>query len=332
MITTRRSFVFSIAVYAALISTRAAGQKPNRLPRVALVFGGAPLSEMSGDDPANAYARAFLHGLRDVGLVDRHNIIIVRRSAEGQLERLPALMQEVIGLGADIIVTVGSPGVRAAQSATDRIPIVGLVANVVDAGLLDSLARPGRNLTGFGTDNPGLYGKQLQLLKEAAPAIKRVAIIGYRASPGPHAASRDATEAAARALNLELLWLGVDALEDFEPAFATVIREHVDAIQALGTIINLKHAPRIADFALKQRLPSMGFAEAGMLMDYDADIEDGFPRAAVYVKKILDGAKPADLPFEQPNKYSLVINLKTAKALGLTIPPSMLLRADQVIQ
>ena len=211
-------------------------------------------------------------------------------------------MQEVVGLGVDVIVTVGTPGVRAAQSATDRIPIVGLVANVVDAGLIDSLARPGRNLTGFGTDNPGMYGKQLQLLKEAAPAIKRVAIIGYRASPGPHAASRVATEAAARALNLELLWLGVDALEDFEPAFATIVRERVDAIYALGTIINFKHAPRIADFALKQRLPSIGFAEAGMLMDYGADIEDGFsPRRRLCEKdpRRREAGRPAVRAAEQ---------------------------------
>ena len=287
---------------------------------------------MSGDEPANAYARAFLHGLHDVGLVDGQNIIIVRRSAEGQLERLPALMREVVGLGVDVIVTVGTPGVKAAQGVTDRIPIVGLVASAVDARLIDSLARPGRNLTGFGSDDTGVHGKQLQLLKEAAPAIKRVAIIGYRAWPDPNAASRVATEAAARALNLELLWLGVDALEDLEPTFVTIVRERVDALYALGTIINLKYASRIADFATKQRLPSIGFAEAGMLMDYGPDDIELFPRAAVYVKKILDGAKPADLPFVQPDKYSLVINLKTAKALGLTIPSSLLLRADQVIQ
>jgi putative ABC transport system substrate-binding protein len=287
---------------------------------------------MVGDEPANANVRAFLRGLRDVGLVDRRNIIIERRSAEGQLERLPGLMQEMVRLGVDVIVTVGTPGVTAAQSATVRIPIVALVENVVDVGLIESLARPGRNLTGIGTDNPGMGGKQLQLLKEAAPAVKRVAIIGYRASNRLHAASRVATEAAARALNLELLWIGVDAPEDFEPGFAAIVRERVDALYALGTVVNFKHASRIADFALKRRLPSTGFAAAGMLMDYGADIDEGFPRAAVYVKQILDGAKPADLPFEQLNKYLLVINLKTAKALGLKVPASLLMRADQVIQ
>jgi putative ABC transport system substrate-binding protein len=326
----RRSVLGSLAMVVVTASFRAAAQRTNRLPRVALVFSSVAVADMSGPDPMSPFARAFVHALRELGLVEGRNIVIERRSAEGRPQRLDALMQELVRLGVDVIVTTGSPAVRAAQRATDRIAIVCVVSNVVDLGVIDSLARPGRNVTGIG--DMAIERKELQLLKEAAPTISRVAVIAYRPFPGPRAAWRVDLDAAAGVMRLDILWVGVDAPDDLDPAFDTIVKERADAVQALGTHVNFAYQQRIAAFALKQSLPSAGFAEAGMLLSYGADVSDGLRRAAVYVKKILDGAKPADLPFEQPTKYSLVINMKTAKALDLTIPPSLLLRADEVIQ
>ena len=329
---TRRSFIWSAVTCGVLLSTRATGQQPKRLPRVALVLGVVPPAEMAGADPPHPFALAFVHALRDVGLVDGRNIVIERRSAEGRgIEHMKELMQEVVSLNVDVIVTTG-PGVSAAKNATDRIPIVGLVDNPLDTGLIDSLPRPGHNITGFGESSPAIYGKQLQLLKEAAPAISRVAVVGWHQSAEPSRRSRVEAEAAARDLRLKLLWLGVDKPEEFDEAFAAIVRERGDALIAIGTHVNYAHRRRIADFALKQRMPSLGFADAGMLMDYGADVVEGFRHAAVFVKKILDGAKPAELPFEQPTKYLLTINLRTAKVLGITIPQSLLARAGEVIQ
>lgn len=331
MKTTRRRFVHSIAAVAALASLRATSQQTKRLPRVALVFGSVPAAEMAGKDPLHPYARAFVHALRDLGLVDGRNIVLVRRSSEGHPDRLPALMEELVRGDVDVIVTTG-PGVRAAKRATDRIAIVGVVTNPLDTGAIDTLARPGGNVTGIGQDSPEMSGKQLQILKEAAPAISRVAVITYSPSPGPRARWRVEMDAAARSLRLELLWLGADKPEDLDAAFATIVRERADALYADGNHVNYAQRQRIADFALKQRLPSFGFAEEGMLLSYWDDLADNLRRAAGYVKKILDGAKPGDLPFEQSNKFTLTINMKTAKALGLVISPSLLLRADEKIQ
>ena len=251
---------------------------------------------------------------------DRPYVIIERRSAEGRPDRFPALMQQVVELDVDVIVTFGRPGVTADLRATQRIPIVGIVDNVLDAGLADSLARPGRNLTGVSENYPELEGKRLQLLKEAAPSISRVAVIGYRSLPVTTPQSRVELEAAARGMRIDVVWFGVDAPEELEAAYAAILRERADAVYALGTHVNFVSAKRIADFTLKQRLPSFGFPREGMLMTYEADLEETLRRVAALVKKILDGAKPADLPFEQPTKFDLIINLKTAKALGLTIP------------
>jgi putative ABC transport system substrate-binding protein len=333
MKTSRRSFIQSAAACAALAAARSIAQRTNQLPRVALVFGAVPVAEMAGADPANPRARAFVHGLRDLGLVEGRNIIIERRSAESRgPERMAALMQEVVALDVDVIVTTGSPGARAAQSATDRIAIIGVVDNALETGLIASMARPGRNFTGIGENSSAMDGKRLQLLKEAAPAISRVAVIAYRPLAGPPPKWRIDMETAARSMRLDILWLGVDVPEQFDAAFETTMREHADALYVLSTHVNYAHQRRIADFALRQRLPSLGFPVAGMLLSYEADFNEMMRRAAGYVKKILDGAKPGDLPFEQPTKYSLVINLKTAKALGLTIPQSLLVRADERIE
>jgi putative ABC transport system substrate-binding protein len=331
LVKTRRRFIRSLAIIAALAAVCATGQQTKRLPRVALVFGSVPANEMTGADPIHPYARAFVHALRDLGLVDGRDIVLVLRSSEGYPDRLPGLMQEVVRQGVDVIVTTG-PGVRAAKRATDRIPIVGVLGNALDTGAITTFARPGGNVTGIGQDNPEVYGKQLQLLKEAAPAISRVAVITYSPPDGRRSRWRVEMDEAARSLQLELLWLSADKPEDLDAAFATIVRQRADALFADGNHVNYAQRQRIADFALKQRLPSFGFAEEGMLLSYWDDLADNMRRAAGYVKKILNGAKPGDLPFEQSEKYTLTVNLKTAKALGLAIPQSLVLRAEEKIQ
>jgi putative ABC transport system substrate-binding protein len=330
----RRVLISKTGICFVMLSAAVMGQRTKRLPRVALVFSFASEAEISGANPTFPLARAFVNALRDFGLVEGRNVIIDRRSAEGGPERMDALMHELVALDVDVIVATG-PDVSVAQRATDRIPIVGVVDRAVDAGLIDSLARPGRNVTGFGDKSPS-GSKQLQLLKEAVPRISRVAIIAPSPSLPVHAAWRDELDAAARSLQLDLRWIAVDTPEDFEPAFAAIIRERANALFVMNTVVNYRALRRIADFATERQLPSVciwaEFARAGGLLSYGSDNLDAMRHAAAYVKKILDGAKPSDLPFEQPAKFEFTVNLKTAKALGLEIPQSLILRADEVIQ
>ena len=330
----RRAFIGKTTAVVLVLSSRASAQQAKKLPRVAVVFFGVPMAELTGADPASPLARTFVHALRDLGLVEGRNIIIERRSAEGRAVRMDALMQELVALDVDVIVAIGL-GVTAAQRATDRIPIVGLIDSAVEAGLVDSLARPGRNLTGFGTDSPGV-GKQLQLLKEVAQKISRVAVIASSPLPGRRARWRDELDAAARSMRLDLRWMAVDAPEGFESAYTTIVREGVNALFVSNVAVNYRELGPIADFATKRRLPSVctwrEFADAGGLLSYGADTREAWRHAAAYVKKILEGAKPSDLPFEQPTKFELVINLGTARTLGLTIPQSVLARTDHLIQ
>jgi putative ABC transport system substrate-binding protein len=330
---TRRWFIGSTVSSAVLPVGTPLAQPRRRLPRVAVVHMAIPAAEIVGNDPISPYTRTFVHALRDLGLVDGRDIVIERRSAEGRFDRLPALMQEIVARDVAVIVTVG-PGVWEAQRATDRIPIIGLVDDALSEGLVGSLARPGRNLTGYGGNFTGFIGKQLQLLQEAVPATARVAVIAGISSPLPAGRWRDELNAAARKLRLQVvLWL---APESLEAAFAAIVRERADALFIANTASNFPHLRRIADFAERERLPTIcgmrEFADAGGLLAYGFSLLDGYRHAAGYVKRLLSGAKPADLPFEQPTKFELVINLKTAKALGLTIPQSFLLRADDVIQ
>jgi len=332
----RRAFIGTVAVGVLVLSSRADAQRAKKLPRVAIVFIYTPMAELAGAEPAFPMARALVHALRDVGLVEGQTVTIERRSTEGHLDRMDELMQELIALDVDVIVTVG-PGVRAAQRATDRIPIVGLVDGALDAGLVDSLARPGRNLTGFGDNSPGA-AKQLQLLKEAAPTISRVAIIASSSPPGRRVAWRDEIDAAASSMQLDLRWIAVDTPEGFEPAFAMIVGERANALFVMNSAVNFRELRRIADFAIKRQLPSVcawrEFADAGGLLSYGSANTDTWLQAAAYVKKILDGAKPGDLPFVQPTTFDLTINQRTARTLGLTIPQSLLLRAgpDGLIQ
>jgi putative tryptophan/tyrosine transport system substrate-binding protein len=329
---TRRLLLRSCAIWVAFTAARAWGQPTERIPRIGLVFGAAPLAEMVGPDPIDPSVRALVHSLRDLGLIDGRNIVLERRSAEGQgPERMSALMQEMVALGVDVIVTTGA-GVSAAQRATDRIAIVGMVDTILDTGLVESLARPGRNVTGIGVSSAEGYGKELQLLKEAAPAVSRVAVVANRPLPGQRESWRLEIDAAASKLRMKIVWVAVDAAADFEAAFATIVRERADAIDVISNHINHAHRRRIAEFALRQRLPSIGFPEDGMLLDYSADQEEVMRRVAAQVKQILGGARPGDLPFEQPTRFVLTLNLKTANALRLKIPQALLLQAEKVIR
>lgn len=278
----------------------------------------------------------FRQGLRDLGYVDSRNITLEWRWSEGKTDRLPTLAMELVALTPDVIVASGTQAVRAAKQATAAIPIVMTTSSYPDKiGLVESLSRPGGNITGLSNVGPELSGKKLELLKEIAPKTSRVAVLWNPASEVEPLTVRELLSAAP-AVAVEIQSVEVRNPDAFSEAFATVSSRRVDALLALGNPINFRGRQLIADFALKKRLPSIHderlFVEAGGLMSYAPSFTDSFRRAATYVDKILKGAKPADLPVEQPTKFELVINLKTAKQLGLTIPQTLLLRADQVIE
>jgi putative ABC transport system substrate-binding protein len=279
---------------------------------------------------------AFRRGLRDLGYVGGRNLTMESRWSEGRTERLPALAIELVQLRVDVIVASGTQAVRAAKQATSTIPIVMAVSAHPDKiGLVESLARPGGTVTALDNVGPDLKGKQLQLLKEVAPKVSRVAVLWNPANLVETFGFKEMVAAAA-VIGVEIQSIDVRTPDDYLAAFATVTASRADALYAFGNPVNFKNRQLIADFALKSRLPSIYeerlFVESGGLMSYAPSFTDLFRRAATYVDKILKGAKPADLPVEQPTKYELLINLKTAKALGLTIPPSLLQRADQVIE
>ena len=334
----RRAFIGSAAASAILVSSRVPAQRAGKLPRVAIVFNNTPVAEMAGADPVSRLVRAFAHGLRDLGWVEGRNILIERRSAEGRYERFPSLMQELLALQVDVIVTIG-PSSGAARRATDTIPIVAVGDDGLDAvaGGAASLARPRRNVTGLSSevDLGAAYGKKLQLLTEAVPKASRVAFLGQSIRLSGRF-WRPATEAAAHALGLTLFWVDADTPEELEAAFAAIAKGRADTLFVDGTGVNYVHPRPIIEFAARLRLPAIYTfregPEAGGLMSYASNWADLFRRAATYVDKILKGAKPGELPIEQPTKFELVINLKTARALGLAIPQSLLLRADEVIE
>ena len=278
--------------------------------------------------------RALSEGLRDQGFVEGRNLVFERRYADGDVERLPELAAELVRLGVDVIVTGSNLHVAAARRATATIPIV--MINAVDpvgAGFVASLARPGGNITGLSLDaSRETLAKQLALLKEIAPKLSRVGVLRHIDSGSNFAE----LEAAARQLNMALETIIIRSFDDFEGAFAAMVDKRVGGIIVVGGGLIYMRRQQIADYALRYRLPAIyvlsEFAQAGGLMSYGPNLPDLYRRAATYVAKILRGANPADLPVEQPVKFEFVINLKTAKALGLTIPQTMLLRADEVIQ
>ena len=283
-----------------------------------------------------ARIKAFRQGLRALGYVDGKNIIIEWRSAEGKRGRLPALAEELVRLKVDVIVSAGASTTRAAKKATSKIPIViAQHSDPVGSGFVASLARPGGNVTGLSTLAPEVSAKQMQLLKETLPKLSRVAILGTSTRPGTAQALRE-IERAAEALRVKIHYLDVLDPKAIEGAFDAAMKARADAVLVLAGRILTGHKRKIVKLALKSRLPAIYpfpvYVEAGGLMSYGVRRSDLFRRAATYVDKILKGAKPADLPVERPTKFDLIINLKTAKALGITVPPSILLQATKVIE
>ena len=263
--------------------------------------------------------------------------MIEYRWAEGRFDRLPDLAAELVRLKVDIIVALATPAAAAAKNATETIPIVMIgVGDPAGIGLIASLARPGGNVTGLSFSvGPEIIGKGLELLKETVPKVRRVAILSNPANPAQPLAMRE-VNVAARSLGVQLQLLEARGPNEFDGAFAAMAKERVGALLVVADGLFILHRTRLADLAARSRLPAIyGYrehVEAGGLMSYGSSLRDLWRRAATYVDKILKGAKPADLPVEQPTKFELVVNLKTAKALGLTIPQSVLVRADEVIQ
>jgi putative ABC transport system substrate-binding protein len=280
---------------------------------------------------------AFLQGLREVGYVEGKNIAIEYRWADGKFERLPELAADLVRLKVDVVVAAVTQASLAAKNATGTIPIVMVaVANPVDAGLIASLARPGANLTGTSVMNDEVVGKQLELLKEALPAISRVGAMWNPANPVFQKLQLRALEATARALNVGLQKVEARDQDEIERAFKAIAKERTRALHVLPDPVFTAHRRMIADLALKFHLPAVSgtkeYAEAGLLMSYGPSFPESYRRAAIYVDKILKGAKPADIPIERSTKFEFVINLSTAKQIGVTIPQSLLYRADKVIR
>ena len=275
-------------------------------------------------------------GFRQFGYVEGTNIAIEWRWARARAERFPELATELVGLKVDVIIAANNPAVAAAQKATKTIPIVMvMVTDPVRLGFVASLARPAGNITGLTIQAPELSGKRLQLLKEVAPQVTRVAVLWDSTEPGREQLVKE-TEVAAPGMGLQLRTLEVRSPSQIDSIFASMAKERVGAVLVYGSSLLYAHRARIADLATRYRLPAMcpaqEWMDAGFVMSYSPSLNDMYRRAPYFVDKILKGAKPADLPVEQPTKFGLVINLKTAKALGLTIPPSLLARADQVIE
>jgi len=325
---TRRVFVGSLTGGLLAAPLAAEAQQAGKVYRIGYL--SAPTRES-----VEHVLQVFLRALRELGWVEGQNLIIEYRWAEGKIERLPALAAELVQRKVDVIVAPAASAVWAAKNATSSIPIVMIFpVDPVETKLVASLARPGGNVTGTTlTPTSEIFGKQLELLKEAIPHASRVAILSNPADLGSPRSLKE-VEAAARSLRVQLQRLDARGPEEFDSAFAAMARERADGLMVLGNFIS--HRTRLAGLAAKHRLPTMyaqgEYVAAGGLMAYGVKMADFVGRAAVYVDKILKGAKPADLPVEQPTKFELVINLKTAKALGLTIPQSLLGRADAVIQ
>jgi putative ABC transport system substrate-binding protein len=278
---------------------------------------------------------AFVGRLRERGWIEGQNLAFERRYAEGRTDRLPALAGELARLKVDVIVAVGTPHARAAKAATTSIPIVTVVVgDPIGSGLAASLARPGGNVTGMSSMAAGIMAKQLQLLREAVPGVSRVTILWN--PTGPAITAMRELEVAAKALAVQLQPFEIRTPEDLDRAFIAMAGERPDALLAFDTVEIFTHRRRVIEFALRHRLPTMflwkAYADAGGLMAYGPGLRELFQGAAVYVDRVLRGARPADLPIEEPTQYELVINLRTAKALGLTIPHPLMLRAAQVIE
>jgi len=322
----RREFITLLGGAGAIwpLCSRAQHQ-PRRLGYFATGTSNAPLQD------------SLAKGLRELGWIEGENLSIDYRFAEGRNDVISSLANELVGLRVDLIVASATPAALAAKNATQTIPIVGIgFDNPIENGLVASLARPGGNLTGltYGV-GPEVFGKDLELLREILPEVRSMAVLSNPANPN-HARMMSNVVVAAQALGVRLLIQEVSEPTEFESAFAAMANEHVGALFIFGDPMLGVHRARLADLAVKNRVPSMHtnrlHVEAGGLMSYGPSFLDLWRRAATYVDKILKGARPADLPIEQPAKFELVLNLKTAKALGLSIPPTLLARVDEVIE
>jgi putative ABC transport system substrate-binding protein len=326
----RRTFLAGTGAVILAAPLAAEAQQPGKVYRIGLLDYSAP-------DPARqAWWNAFRQQMRELGYVEGQNVRFEQRWAEGEYDRLPELAAGLVGLKVDLIVTGGTNSAVAAKRATSNIPIVtATLADPVATGVAASLGQPGSNLTGMTTISSDLAGKRLDLLRAVAPRASRIAIVWDDRNPGSRLAV-DGTEAAAKTTGLTIHSVPVRNPAGLEAAFATMVRSRAGALIIVQGPMFFSHRKRLAELAVKHRLPTvMGsreYVEAGGWAGYGPDELDLFRRAATFVDKILKGARPADLPMEQPTKFELIINVKTAKALGLTIPPSLLGRADEVIQ
>ena len=328
--TDRRAFIVATSASLALVPLVALAQQADKVRRIGYLSTPTRAS-------VEHILDVFLRKLRDLGWVEGQNLIIEYRWAEGDVARLPDLAAELARRKVDVIVAPAASAALAAKNATSSIPIVMVFpSDPVERGLVASLARPGGNITGT-TLSPGqdIFGKRLQILKEAIPRASRVAILWNPEDPA-FAVQLKEVEATGRSMGLRLQHVEARGPQELDGAFAAMARERADALLIAGGSTSIVYRKRIADLALKGRLPAISgareFVETGLLMAYGVNMTDFVGHAAVYVDKILRGANPADLPVEQPNKFELSINLKTAKALGITLPQPLLLRADEVIQ
>jgi putative tryptophan/tyrosine transport system substrate-binding protein len=321
------SMLFAGALLAVAVTVEA--QQPKKVPRIGYLSGAG--------DPSNPgpNVEAFRRGLQELGYIEGKNILVEYRYIEGKRDRVPSLVAELVQLKVDVLVSPNLPAIRAAKQATKTIPIVMVINwDPVAEGLIESLARPGGNITGLSRLTRDLSGKRLELLKEVVPGISRVGVLD---DADAYLKAFKDYQAAGRALKIQLQSLEIRGPNpDVEGAFQAAVKSRIRALIATQITVLLPYTEKIADLAIKNRLPLMfetgSSVEAGGLMSYAASDADLFRRAAIYVDKILKGAKPAELPVEQPTKFELVINLKTAKQIGLTIPPNVLVRADRVIK
>jgi putative ABC transport system substrate-binding protein len=328
----RKVTVPALCALLLALCVSAKAQQPKKVPLIGYLGVRGPTGESTRSDPIRL-------ALRELGYIEGQNIAFEYRYGEGKRERDPELAAELARLKVDVIVVAGGAGViRAAKNATKTIPIVmvGFGVDPVEAGLVESLARPGGNITGLTNLGPELGGKRLELLKEAVPKLARVAVLYASGSSSSVQQMKEVLPIAARALKLTLQPWEIRAADGFEKVFATLNKQRPDGLYVLGGPLMNTNQKRTVGFALKSRLPSMYYnrdgVDAGGLMYYGADAADSYRRVAYFVDRILKGAKPADLPVEQPTKFELVINLKTAKQIGLTIPPEVLARATRLIK
>jgi len=326
----RRRFIGAVAAGLAAMPWVSRAQDTSRIWRIGFLEAGAPAANQH-------FLDAFKRGLREQGYIEGQTVVVVERWADGSVERFPVLLDELVQAKVDILVVASTPGAVAAKAAVKTIPVIFVgAADPVGVGIVASLGRPGGNLTGFSqAEEEGLVGKRIELFREAVPPIDRLALIWNPAAPGVALRLKEARSSAAK-FHMTLRPFEVRDAKELDGIFATIAKERLSRLMVLADPLTVRNRVHIVELAAKTRLPAiypfLEFAHAGGLMAYGASIPELFRRAAGYVDKIVKGAKPADLPVEQPTKFDFVINLKTAKALGLTIPRPVLARADEVIQ